>query len=171
MPGDRRHFLGLSLLAALAARMASAAPTAAGLSSSRSAEPLAALRPYLDTLLPGGEAPAASAVGVDSFLLAKAGANASYRRFLDLGCRWLDRRAAGLGAESFAGADAALRERVVGGAVGMDRDQFPRQFFERTRFDAFEHYYAQQAVWSWLGYPGPPQPAGFMDHSSAPRRP
>jgi hypothetical protein len=59
--------------------------------------PVAAiLRVFVDTLIPADDlSPAASALGVDELILQQAEADASYDRFLTLGCRWLNLQAQG----------------------------------------------------------------------------
>jgi hypothetical protein len=156
------------LAVGLAARLGGALADHAAEDANPSSEDLAALGPYLDTLLPAGDAPAATAVGVLAHVLTKAGGNVQYQRLLHQGCRWLDGQAVRLGAKDFSAGEPAARERIVAEASVLQRGTLPRRFFERTRADAFEHYYAQQSVWVWLGYPGPPQPRGFPEHNQAP---
>ena len=163
---SRRRFLGLSLILGLLAhargRLAAVAKPALD------DDPLKALAPYLDTLLPADESPAASALGVDRRLIDKAAGDAGYRRLLVDGCGWLDRAARRLGAADF----AALPERRREALVALIADAAPgsahRIFFETTRWDALFHYYARPESWAGLGYDGPPQPAGFPDHDRPP---
>ena len=122
-----------------------------------------ALGPFLDTLIPGGDAPSASETGVKTAILSNAASDPRRRRLLLRGCRWLDVQALRRGASKFSALTPSLREEVVSIAAASKRRTVPRVFFDQVRKDAFEHYYLQPAVWRWLNYPGPPQPKGFID--------
>ncbi len=164
-PG-RRHFLGLSLILGLLAYARGLLGAVA--KPALDDRPLKALAPFLDTLIPADESPAATALGVDRRLIDKAAGDASYRRLLAQGCRWLDRAARKLGAADFAALPDGGREAVVALFAAARRGSRPRIFFETTRSDAFFHYYAHSESWAGLGYDGPPQPAGFPDHAAPP---
>ncbi len=167
MRPNRRRFLGLTLAAGIIAHVrgllaSMVKPSAPGVPA------FAALAPYLDTLIPADESPAASALGVDRRLIDKAAGDAGYRRLLAQGCRWLDRAARKLGAADFAALPEGGREAVVALFAAARRGSRPRIFFETTRSDAFFHYYARPESWAGLGYDGPPQPVGFPDHAAPP---
>ena len=128
---------------------------------------LQSLPAYLNTLLPEYLAPAASAVGTDKALLGIAKQHAGYLKLLLSGCSWLDMVASENGFKRFSDMPEAYRIQVISAAEKADGTSV-QQFFRRTRDDAFKHYYAQPATWSYLGFNGPPQPAGFMDFTQAP---
>jgi hypothetical protein len=164
-PISRRRFLRLSLDAGVLA-----SSTLALDGRDTAATTTATLRAYLDTLIPGDETPSASQVGVVEKLLARAAADAEFGRLLDAGCLRLDQLARHRGAEDFAALSEADREAIVGQAADGDAGLDLIVFFGETRAEAFQHYYAHPASWVGLDYPGPPQPAGFLDHADPPRR-
>ena len=134
------------------------------------AEQSSCLEAWCDTLLPADEfSPAASELGVASRVVEHALGNPDYLKLIRAGCHWLDRQARTRGGQSFAALDAPDREHVVRLAEQAAVKSLPRVFFERTRDDAFRFYYAQPESWTMLHYPGPPQPAGFMDHTRPPK--
>jgi hypothetical protein len=87
-----------------------------------------------------------------------------------LGLEWLNKQArAGYGRD-FPLLDEGSREEVVRQAEAAGYDTLPRVFFERTRADAFFHYYGRPESWRGMAhYRGPPQPLGFMDYAQPPR--
>ena len=169
MARTRRSLLGLF------SRVALAAGPLGGLLGIPPARAVAAegatLAAYLDALIPDDDlGPGAVTLGIDKRIAALAVEIANYRRLLGQGCRWLDERARELGATGFAGLDGPGRDRVIQLAAASDPKTPPRQFFERTRSDAFFRYYARTEAWAAIGYDGPPQPAGFMDYALPPKR-
>ena len=55
-------------------------------------------------------------------------------------------------------------------AAAAANNTLPRVFFERTRGDAFFHYYGHPESWRGITYyRGPPQPLGFLDYDQPPR--
>ncbi len=127
-----------------------------------------AFGPYLDTLLPADESPAATGLGLDTIILTGARRNPKLTRVIELGCAWLDHQAAQRGAVDFTGLDETGRIAIVTTAERSAGRSLPRVFFTATRNLAFREYYAQPAAWKGLGYNGPPQPAGFPGHDRAP---
>lgn len=130
------------------------------------------LEAWIDTLLPMDEvSPAASEFGVDADIANKARDDPSYLRLISKGCLWLDQQARKRGMQGFAQLDEAGRERIVSLAEQAKTRSVPRAFFERTRSDAFQYYYARPESWDMLNYAGPPQPQGFPDYTQAPPGP
>jgi hypothetical protein len=164
----RRRLLLQSFAVALASlpRVAGAAQMHARPAAAASGQTLQAL---LDTLIPGDETPAASAVGVDRTMLELAGRDAHYDRFLSAGLGWLDSTARAAGASSYVAAGEQQRIAVLQQAERERPDSLARTFFERMRRDAMHLYYSHPAAWPALGYSGPPQPAGFLDFEHPPR--
>ncbi len=159
----RRSFVTLALSLPLWARGAIAAVVGA------SRDPLAALPSFLDILIPRDETGSATDFGVDRQLVAAASRNRRQMDLLRAGCQWLEFEAREDGGRGFADLDPASREAVVARAAAARPGLLPRAFFDRTREDALRAYYADPASWKSLGYDGPPQPHGFMDHTEAPR--
>jgi hypothetical protein len=156
---DRRTFLGLGVGLALEGALARAA---ASPSTRRT------LEAFLDTLIPADATPSAGQLGVTDTILARAAADARYRGLIERGCAWLDAQSKGLGAADFAGLGPGQRDSLVAQAAGEDAPLEAQMFFVEIRDDAFLHYYARPDVWRELGYAGPPQPAGFVDHARPP---
>lgn len=130
----------------------------------------AALRAYVDTLIPADETPSGSALGVDEQLRVVASAQPNYRRLLESGLAWLNRQSRADFGRDFVELDENEREAVVSQAAAADFRTLPREFFERTRADAFFHYYGRPESWPGIRYyHGPPQPLGFMDYTEPPR--
>lgn len=129
------------------------------------------LRAYVDTLIPADETPSGTALGVHVKLAKVADGQPDYRRLLDLGLAWLDREARARFGRGFAQLSEGEREQVVGAAAQAPYDALPRVFFERTRADAYFHYYGRRESWRGIrGYRGPPQPLGFVDFTKPPAR-
>jgi hypothetical protein len=89
---------------------------------------------------------------------------------LSFGLDWLNKQArAGYGLD-FPALDEGGRDAIVRQAAAAGLDSLPRVFFERTRADAFFHYYGRPESWRGMAhYRGPPQPLGFMDYTQPPR--
>jgi len=132
------------------------------------ADPLAALGPWLDTLIPADETPAATALGVRQAMIDQARGQPGALAFLESGCRWLDGEAQTQGAQSFAALGDAAREAIAAAAAAAPPDTLARRFFDNTWRIALYHYYARPASWASLGYAGPPQPKGFPDADRPP---
>jgi hypothetical protein len=130
------------------------------------------LRAYVDVLIPADETPGASALGVDKQLLVMAKGQWTYQRLLDLGLDWLNSQARARYGRNFTELDERNREAVVGQAAAAGYNTLPRVFFERTRADAFFHYYGRPEGWRGIAqYRGPPQPLGFLDYTQPPHTP
>lgn len=130
----------------------------------------ATLRAYVDVLLPADETPSGTALGVDVRLLAVAKQREDYRRLLDWGLDWLNGQARAHYRRDFPELGEAEREAVVRRAAAGGYGTPARVFFERTRADAFTHYYARPESWRGIvQYRGPPQPLGFADYAEPPR--
>lgn len=123
---------------------------------------------WLDTLIPADATPAATQLGVDKQLRAKAQQDPEYAQLLEFGLRWLDAQARKRGAANFPALDAAGREAVTTLAESLGDDKAEHLFFLKTRQDAFAFYYSQPESWAGLAYRGPPQPVGFMDYDQPP---
>jgi len=131
--------------------------------------PLAALAPYLDTLLPADTTPSASQLEVDKAIEAVAKRQPPLAQLLNLGCAWLDIQAKQQGGENFATLEDSTRERIVALAEASPPGGLPATFFQVTLALAYRHYYARRESWIGLGFSGPPQPFGFPDHAQAPQ--
>lgn len=131
----------------------------------------ATLRAYVDVLIPADRTPSGSALGVDARLWEVVAPQPDYRDLLNRGLAWLDERArAGYG-RGFAQLQAGPQEAIVQQLAGAVHGSLQRVFFERTRADAFFHYYGRPESWPGIGdYSGAPQPRGFMHQAQAPHR-
>jgi hypothetical protein len=126
------------------------------------------LEAFLDTLIPSDETPGAIELGVAEKIRLLADQDYRYKRLLKSGCGWLDNKASEHAADTFSSLSPAKREDIVTEAAGSRHESMPRNFFERVRSDAFNHYYAHLETWKSLGYKGPPQPEGFPDYADVP---
>ncbi len=169
MKTNRRQFLQRSLLSAFLA-YPHALYAGVILPFLPRPDSLQALSPYLDTLIPEDESPSATHLQVDQQILDKARRGTAYRRLLNQGCRWLDREARRLGSKDFTSLSPADRETIVKRAAAEKPGTLPRKFFDITRDAAMGFYYAHAESWKGLGYPGPPQPLGFVDHTQPPMK-
>ena len=161
----RRFFIGSALVWVLSRVTPSRAarPPSAPLDDST-------LRAYVDVLIPADETPSATALGVDKQLLLVARGQRNYQRLLEFGLHWLNEQARGNYGRSFPELDERNRELVVGQAAAAGHRTLPRMFFERTRADAFFHYYGRPESWRGIAhYRGPPQPRGLLDYTQPPR--
>lgn len=131
--------------------------------------PLTAFTPFLDTLIPRDETGSASDFGIDKKIIDRASRNKRHIRLLRTGCQWLDLEARKLKAADFAALDPASQETIVARAEKARERSLPRVFFNVTREDALQRYYSDPRSWQTLGFAGPPQPDGFLDHAEAPR--
>jgi hypothetical protein len=127
------------------------------------------LQTWIETLLPADEvSPGATELGVAERIVGKALGKPDYLKLLHAGCRWLDRQAQARGKLAYAELDVTGRESIVRVAEQSREKSVPLAFFVYTRNDAFGFYYTQPETWGMLGYPGPPQPRGFMDYTRPP---
>lgn len=127
------------------------------------------LQTWIETLLPADEvSPGATELGVAERIVGKALGKPDYLKLLRAGCRWLDRQAQARGKLAYAELDVTGRESIVRVAEQSREKSVPLAFFVYTRNDAFGFYYTQPETWGMLGYPGPPQPRGFMDYTRPP---
>lgn len=166
MPLGRRSFV--FLLAGLGFWAKNAAAAVIGAPTGRP-YPLTAFAPYLDTLIPRDVTGSASDFGIDRKIIDHASKNKRHIRLLRAGCQWLDLEARKLKAEGFAALDTASQEVIVARAAEARERSLPRVFFNVTRDDALQRYYSDPRSWQTLGFAGPPQPAGFLDHAEAPQ--
>jgi Gluconate 2-dehydrogenase subunit 3 len=169
MQPSRRRLLGLSLSAALVVDFRAALSAVISPQRRGGVDPLRALPAFVDTLIPADESPAATALGVDRRLVARAGRSPRYRRVLNAGCAWLDRGAQARAGLDFFNLPPRLREDLTAIAASSAAKSLPRVFFDVVREDAYTLYYADARSWAVLGYGGPPQPDGFRDFADPPR--
>ena len=128
------------------------------------------LRAYVDVLIPADETPSGTELAVDKRLLAVAGRQHDYGRLLEMGLDWLNIRARERFGSNFSDLNESGREAIVGEAATARYDTVQRVFFERTRADAFFHYYGRPESWHGISYyRGPSQPLGYMDYAKPPR--
>jgi hypothetical protein len=133
--------------------------------------PLRALSPFVDTLIPEDTTPSATQLGVDKALVDQANIDPNLAILLNSGCNWLNRVAQELGLDEFAELDQAGRENVVRLAELSPLRSIQSLFFNTIRTHTFRHYYAQPASWNGLGFSGPPQHRGFPNHAAPPMSP
>ena len=160
MPVTRRRFLAWTALINFLPLRACQSPA-----EPPAGDTLGGLAGHLDT---GRYHPAATQLGVDRQLRAKAQQDPEYAQLLQFGQQWLDAQARARGAANFPALDEAGREAVTTLAESLGDDKAEHLFFLKTRQDAFAFYYSQPESWTGLAYRGPPQPLGFMDYHQPP---
>ena len=170
---DRRRFLGLPLAVGAVALPAIAdaiplVPPAAAPPSLLAAE-IQVLGAYVDTLLPAeGASPSALELDVHRKMADYAARHRGYLALLQQGTRWLHHSAKRATGSGFVDLSPARRTHFVRMAELAEPKSNLRRFFEISRRDAFRRFYAEPRAWADLGYPGPPQPLGFMDFAQPP---
>jgi hypothetical protein len=110
-------------------------------------------------------------LNVDRDLIGMSGQNPDLDRLLVLGCAWLNEQAKKRGQQVFEDLDEAARTTIVQIAEQSSERSLPRVFFNAVQHYTFGLYYAHSEAWASLGYPGPPQPAGFLDFAEPPGAP
>ncbi|HMV05551.1 MAG TPA: gluconate 2-dehydrogenase subunit 3 family protein [Accumulibacter sp.] len=133
--------------------------------------PMTDLDAWLETLVPAEEDfPGALALGVAARVAAAVARDARYGELVRQGLAWLVEKAGESGERSFAALPAQTREAIVSQAAAAPLGSLARTFFQATLDDALFHAYADPRSWVGIGYAGPPQPLGFLDHASPPAR-
>ncbi len=128
------------------------------------------LNAWIDTLMPPEpDFAGALALGVADTIVAGIDRDPAYAKLTGEALAWLDGQSRGAGRVSFSALDGEARERIVAAAAASAPGSAPLAFFSATRDDTLFHAYADPRAWVGLGYAGPPQPIGFMDHASAPK--
>jgi hypothetical protein len=164
----RRPLLWAGLAAAFGAALGAPFRARAVALGGGAPDPLAALGPWLDTLIPADVTPSATALGVGEALIAQARLDQGAMPLLAAGCQWLEAQAQQRGAADFASVPETAREEIARRAAAAAPGTPQRSFFDNTwRLGVF-HYYARPEVWASLGYAGPPQPKGFPDADRPP---
>ena len=162
----RRNFLTVSISAGLSSRLEAVSVPADALPEVLFARVLTA---YVDTLLPGDDGlPAASVFNIPQKVISLTEGHENYRRLVQWGCHWLETSAQNLHQKAFA---ESVEEDRVALIEHLERGQaqsWEWLFFDLTRRQSVQIYYAEPTVWAALGYPGPPQPAGFLDFDRPP---
>jgi len=161
VPLPRRRFLGWAGSAAWIAPAALDAAPEPAPDFERS------LQAWAETLFPGDDdAPGAGELELHRSLIDLATATPNYPALLRAGAAWIDAEAGAK--QAFADLDVDDREAIVARAEMAGRGTPPRQFFNYTRRDLAELYYARRESWAGLGLPHPPQPIGFPDYAQPP---
>ena len=130
-----------------------------------------AIAALVDTLLPAdGDAPAATALGVDKLIIESAVGDTDMTNLLRHTAAWLNRAGQRMKGRDFADLEAASREELVAFAEAAPPRSLPQVFFHRLLQDAYRFYYGDPRGGRYLGFEGPPQPQGFMDFEKPPKR-
>lgn len=128
------------------------------------------LTAFIDTLMPADDTPAASALGIDLALQARAENDRRYRSLLQNGCAWLDEIAQRAYGAGFSELPEHQRVRVLEFIEQLAPRSPARVFFRRLQADLFELYYSHPESWPGLGIDRPPQPHGYGDYDRPPTR-
>lgn len=123
---------------------------------------------FIDRLIPADGTPGALDLGVAKQLLDKAKMNSHYAHLLIKGCDWLNQQARLQGQANFNALTLTQQETIIQVAADSPRRSLPSIFFKRFWKDTCFYYYSHPETLKRLTYAGPPQPLGFLDHSSPP---
>lgn len=124
----------------------------------------------VDLLIPRDDMPGAIDLHIDELLLRKAEADRSIGRLIAEACHWLDRQAELRHGRNFRNLPNPERNSVLEAMAAAGRGSIPHNGFWWLREGAMKQYYGQPVTWAPLGFAGPPQPAGFMDYESPPKK-
>lgn len=126
-------------------------------------------RALVDTLMPADlRSPGAAALGVDGAIWQQLQQNHGLRNLTAAAVEWLNSSAEATGGHSFVTLGEAERESIVSELASMPADSPAAFFFAVVLGEVYRHYYARAEAWPALGYAGPPQPGGFVDHAEPP---
>lgn len=125
---------------------------------------------FIDVLIPADETPSASQLGLDKQLIQHAQSVENYMALLALGCQWLDSRAQAKHGLAFSHLAEAQRLPIIVMAETSPPGSIPKQLFEHVRADLFNFYYSHPTILPSLGLHGAPQPFGYLDYVSAPKK-
>jgi hypothetical protein len=159
-----QYVLGTSLVASSAALLKSMLWPAA-----LDADEVAALEHFADALLPAGELPAASSLGVPRAWVETALTDRHLRRLLHRGLNWLASTSRHDFGRPFTELSDSERGDIITTAAAAEEGTVERIFFDRARLELCTLYYAQPETWVGLQASFPPQPMGFLDFASTPR--
>ena len=143
----------------------------AGAQQTLAALPTQDLRLLIDTLVPADESPGAVELGIHTAIETSIRAHADYQKLLLDGVAWLDRESERRYQARFSELPGEPREFLLTVAENSPRNSAQRRLFTVLRNDVIRRYYTHPDAWAQLGYPGPPQPLGFMDYSEPPAPP
>lgn len=119
---------------------------------------VAGLSRLVDQLIPRDDYPGAVDLAVDVAIAAAIAESGARLRLAREALPWLE-RAAGEAADWSRALDAAWAQPAAAPS---------RRFVHWLRLEAMKRYYADPRAWPGLGYPHPPQPAGYADYRAAP---
>jgi gluconate 2-dehydrogenase subunit 3-like protein len=159
-----RFVLGASLVASSAALLKSILWPAA-----LDADEVTALERFADALLPAGELPPASSLGVPRALVETALTDRQLRRLLHRGLSWLASTSRHDFGRPFTELSDTERGQVLAIAAAAKDGTVERIFFDRARLELCTLYYAHPQTWVGLPASFPPQPMGFLDFASPSR--
>lgn len=123
-----------------------------------------------DVIVPADSmSPAASDLGIPARILDLSRAIPNYAQMIELGIGWLNAAAHQQGGTTFNGLSQSDKDGLFAAAMNSAPQTLPQVFASRLRSDCLTFYYSDPRIWPSLGLDGPIQPAGFMDHATAPR--
>jgi Gluconate 2-dehydrogenase subunit 3 len=116
----------------------------------------------VDLMVPGGELPSASQLGLHT----RAMAMPELEPMIANGVSLLDKQAVAQGGADFLALGDAARLSAADAAFASSEDA--RRFLLAVRFHLMTAYYSEPAVKAAFAYTGPPQPDGFADFQDRP---
>jgi len=123
----------------------------------------------VDLLVPADEgSPGAVDLGVDNAVFAAAGQSRSLRGRIRHGLSRLNELSQSKFGRSPEDLDHSQLTRLIEQIAEAPRGSVELSFFRRLHKLTVSLYYSHPETWMSLGYPGPPQPLGFMDHADPP---
>ena len=123
----------------------------------------------IDRLLPRDPiSPGAVDLGIDKEILGHIAQDKMYRRILREGFGWFDEQAHKIAQCKILELTSEQQDQLIAMAASSAYDSTANWVYRHLRNDAMRGYYSHPESWEFLCYPGPPQPAGFLDHAEAP---
>jgi len=132
------------------------------------APPPAALDALVDTLIPAEDGPGGVDLGVPEKVDAWAQTNLKLQHLLEETCFRLDREAERIDGGSFSALSTSQRTAIITKLSEGQFGEVMQRFLLQLRNEAMTHFYGDRRSWAVAGYPGPPQPNGFMNYTKPP---
>ena len=123
----------------------------------------------INRLLPGDPiSPGAVDLGVHKEIIERIMQDNMYRRILREGLCWFDEQAHEMKQRAVLRLKPEEQDQLIAMAASAGYKSAANWVYRHLRDDAIRGYYSRPDSWGALCYPGPPQPAGFLDHSDPP---
>jgi hypothetical protein len=127
---------------------------------------------FIDRLIPSDSfGPGAIELGIAEVLAGRITDNPDYLRLVRRALIWLDGEAIAQGAERFSALHDDRKDLLISRIEQMRDGHDVNRAFRRLLDDTLALYYTKPEAWPAIGYQGPPQPLGYLDHAKPPTPP